>query len=428
MKFLFATFASAPHLQLQIPIAWALRAAGHDVCIASQPDLMREITASGLTGVPVGNVLDLPRYAREGGALPGRYSVADIAEDDPALLTPAYTNTALSLYGRFVSGHLADDAMLADLIAFGRAWQPDLLVWDALTYVGPVAATTLGVPHVRTLFGPDYVAHMLERHREHGLDVADPLTSWLLSRFDRDPRPGASWDAGELTLGQATIDPLPRVLRRATSTGKHLPVQPIPMSANGTFPSTALTPPTRPRVCLTLGYSSRAYGLPAPPVSEILEGLADLDIEVVATLNSAQIADTTLPDNVRATDYLPLDHVLPTCSAVISHFGINTLNTAIRHGLPQLYVGDGLDMWGGSRVAETMVATGAARAVHRDDLTAPVIRRELSELLTTPSYAAAAQGLQQELASTPTPHRLVPELERIARQGKPADARDRVPQ
>lgn len=416
MRFLFTTFASLPHLQLQVPIAWALRAAGHEVCIASQPDLMREITSSGLTGVPVGQPLDLAGYVREGGPLPGKHSVADIAEDNPELLTPAYTTTALGTYGRFVSGYLADDGMLADLVSFGQVWKPDMIVWDALTYVGPVVAEILGVPHARTLFGPDYVARMLARHREHNLGVADPMTSWILGRLERSGHRPAGWDDDTLALGHATIDPLPQVLRSTPFSGEHLPVQQIPMSSNGVYPEMALEPPGRPRVCLTLGYSSRTYGLPAPSVSAILEGVADLDVEVLATLDSSQLAGTVLPDNVVTSDYLPLDLVLPTCSAMISHFGINTLNTAIRHGLPQLYVGDGLDMWGGSRVAESMVAVGVAKAIHHNEITPSLVRAKLSELLTEPGYSLAASNLQDEVYSTSTPHQLVADLERIARR------------
>ncbi|EXF23863.1 glycosyl transferase family 28 [Nesterenkonia sp. AN1] len=415
MRFLFTTFASLPHLQLQVPIAWALRAAGHDVCIASQPDLMREITSSGLTGVPVGQPLDLAGYVRDGGPLPGKHSVADIAEDNPELLTPAYTTTALGTYGRFVSGYLADDEMLADLVTFGRVWKPDMIVWDALTYVGPVAAEILDVPHVRTLFGPDYVAHMLARHREHDLGVDDPMTSWILGRLERSGHRPVRRNDDALTLGHATIDPLPGVLRSTPFVGEHLPIQQIPMSANGIYPAVAIELPKRPRVCLTLGYSSRAYGLPAPSVSAILEGLADLDVEVLATLDSSQLKGTVLPDNVVASDYLPLDLVLPTCSAMISHFGINTLNTAIRHGLPQLYVGDGLDMWGGSRVADSMVAVGVAKAIHHNEISPSLVRTELSELLTDPGYSRAARALQEEVSATSTPHQLVADLERIAR-------------
>ncbi|MFE3909942.1 hypothetical protein [Streptomyces sp. NPDC059130] len=59
MRVLFTTFAATSHLHIQIPLAWALRSAGHDVCVASQPDLVEYISHTGLTGVAVGAELRL---------------------------------------------------------------------------------------------------------------------------------------------------------------------------------------------------------------------------------------------------------------------------------------------------------------------------------------------------------------------------------
>src|ERR1017187_1851466 len=41
-----------------VPVAWALRAAGHEVRVASQPDLTEVITGAGRPGVPVGQPLN----------------------------------------------------------------------------------------------------------------------------------------------------------------------------------------------------------------------------------------------------------------------------------------------------------------------------------------------------------------------------------
>ncbi|MGW1290379.1 activator-dependent family glycosyltransferase, partial [Streptomyces sp. NPDC002586] len=73
MRILFATFAVKTHLHPQIPIAWALRAAGHDVRVASQPDLAPDITGAGLTAVPVGDPLraGVMALAMIGGPLVG---------------------------------------------------------------------------------------------------------------------------------------------------------------------------------------------------------------------------------------------------------------------------------------------------------------------------------------------------------------------
>jgi UDP:flavonoid glycosyltransferase YjiC (YdhE family) len=47
-----------------VAVAWALRAAGHDVRVAAQPDLADAIVQAGLTAVPVGNALDLAELSR----------------------------------------------------------------------------------------------------------------------------------------------------------------------------------------------------------------------------------------------------------------------------------------------------------------------------------------------------------------------------
>ncbi len=60
MRVLFVTLAASPHFFVQAPLAWALRAAGHEVRVASQPDLMDTITAAGLPATPVG-----PRLAQD---------------------------------------------------------------------------------------------------------------------------------------------------------------------------------------------------------------------------------------------------------------------------------------------------------------------------------------------------------------------------
>ncbi|MFI1169810.1 glycosyl transferase family 28, partial [Streptomyces sp. NPDC020801] len=59
MRVLFTAFAAKSHAYTQFPLAWALRTAGHEVCVASQPDLVEDITRAGLTAVPVGRALQL---------------------------------------------------------------------------------------------------------------------------------------------------------------------------------------------------------------------------------------------------------------------------------------------------------------------------------------------------------------------------------
>src|ERR1700690_1554447 len=96
MRVLFLTPpAIRSHLYIQAPLAWALRTAGHDVRVASQPDLIDDIMRTGLTAVSVGDVMAeaLEEVDEEGGQVnepaaggppPSRLPVqGDYGGDDP---------------------------------------------------------------------------------------------------------------------------------------------------------------------------------------------------------------------------------------------------------------------------------------------------------------------------------------------------------
>ena len=96
----------------------------------------------------------------------------------------------LSVYGGVA------EAMVDDLLAFARSWRPDLVVYDALTHAGPLVAKLIGVPAVRSLFGPD-VTYFVRASGEAGL-------AGLLDRFGLD----------DLDLvGVASIDQCPPSLQ-----------------------------------------------------------------------------------------------------------------------------------------------------------------------------------------------------------------------
>src|SRR4051812_46742316 len=143
MRMLFTTWAWPSHYLPMVPLAWAARAAGHEVRIASQPALADTIARSGLTGTLVGRDLDITeRFRRDVFALIDR---------DWKAVTPA----DIQLMGERATAMFTDlaEAMVDDLVAFAQAWRPDVVVADPLTYAGPIAAAVLGVPAVRHLFG-----------------------------------------------------------------------------------------------------------------------------------------------------------------------------------------------------------------------------------------------------------------------------------
>ncbi|MFI1169707.1 hypothetical protein ACH4UM_40765 [Streptomyces sp. NPDC020801] len=58
MRVLFTPSAATSHINTQVPLAWALRSAGHQVYVASQPNATSTITHTGLTAIPIGPPLD----------------------------------------------------------------------------------------------------------------------------------------------------------------------------------------------------------------------------------------------------------------------------------------------------------------------------------------------------------------------------------
>ncbi|RZQ62519.1 activator-dependent family glycosyltransferase [Amycolatopsis suaedae] len=420
MRVLFTTFAARSHLNLSVPLAWAMRAAGHEVRVASQPDLVGAIQDAGLAAVPVGTVLDMPEQARkvgEYGDFPGDRSLFNLAETDPARLSWSYVRGALTLYSTAISGVLADDEMLAGLVGFARDWQPDLVIWDAFTYAGGLAAAACGAAHARVVFGPDHFGRMrLLFHRlsaEQPEELRDdPMAQWLAGRL----APYGGEFSEDLVTGHATIDPMPPSIQ-VPGGPPHLSMRFVPYSGRTSFPEWVHEPAPRPRVCLTLGLSARDYGLPTPPVSDLLAALAELDVEVIATLDLRQLEEIgTVPDNVRVFDFVPLDALLPTCAAIVHHFGAGTVATALSHGVPQLYVSDGINQWGEEGVARQVIDQGAALGVSAAELTPEVLAGKLRRLLTEPSFADRAQRLREEARAVPAPADLVPVLERLARE------------
>jgi glycosyltransferase (activator-dependent family) len=427
MRVLFTTFAQPTHLHAQVPLAWALRAAGHDVRVASQPDLVDAITHAGLTAVAVGEPLAQEAQIRElneqhasevasapdGEAPMDFIELTDISELRPELLTYDYVQAKLTAVTLFGFRMLCPDAMIDGLVEFARHWRPDLVIWDTMTFAGPVAAIASGAAHARLLFGLDLIGRIRERYLGLSADRPvvlrdDPVREWLGAVLARHGHAFAE----EAVVGQWTVDPVPGSLRLPVD-HHYLPMRYTPYNGTAVLPDWLRTPPTRPRVCLTLGHSFReTLGGDHASVAELLDAVATLDIEVVATLDRRQLpAGHVIPDNVHTVEFINLDLLLPTCAAVIHHGGSGTSQTALAHGVPQVIVP--YNLWCNVPKAKLMERAGAALCGEARTSTARDVRDMLQRVLTEPSFAQQAAVLRTEMLAAPTPAELVPALERL---------------
>lgn len=429
MRVLFTPLATRSHLQAQVHLAWALRAAGHQVCVAVAPDLAPDVGRTGLTGVAVGAPLGLDRYFAEvvtdGTSDPGESEQVDQewAQDWDYL----HTRISDLTVGWFRV--VCPDPAIDDLVGFARRWQPDLVVWDPMVMAGGIAARACGAAHARLLFGSDRMGRLRQAFRRRAAqrsagDRPDPLREWLEGCLERVGQP---FDE-DTVVGQWTIDPMPSWLRRAA--GPHyVPMRYVPHNGTAMVPRWLREPPRRPRVCLTLGASHRAAHGGKVPVADLLDAVADLDIEVVATLDATELGVVaSVPDNVRAVDFVPLGMLLDGCAAVVHPGGSGTFATALEQGVPQLVVPSTLlneeRNWGPVEVARGLAAQGAGIYVaNSDGLDAGVLRADLLRVLGDESFARNAQRLRTEMLGMPSPVEVIPALERLTRQHRRRSAR-----
>jgi len=368
MRVLLATSCLASHHHAMTPFGWAAASAGHEVRLATTPDLVAAAARTGLPVVPVGPAVDFPalhrellRAAREGGA---RY--------DPKSVFCAVADT-----------------MAEGLLAFARGWRPDLVVWDPGTLAAPLAAAAVGARSVRFLWGVDMLgrgatpsANLPEAfaalHRRFGLEAPEDPDWWTL-----DPTPRATWPA---------------------LAGRRSTVRYIPYSPSGEPPGWVFEAAPRPRVLVTFGAGITARELVSDGAladSPVLRGLADLDVEVVLAVAAEDRAGLgPLPPAVRVVTDCPLTALLPGCAAVVHHGGNGTLLTAARYGVPQLILSAMPDLHFSAR---QFVPTGAVSHLMPEEVTRARVREELGRCLADPGRRRAAEVLRAEMLAQPLP-------------------------
>ncbi|WP_067499248.1 nucleotide disphospho-sugar-binding domain-containing protein [Actinoplanes sp. TFC3] len=361
MRILFLPAPAIGHAYPMVPLAWACRAAGHEVAFAASGDAVA-VAQAGLA------VLD---------ALPGVTSqqmlftfVSDAPElfrpfeGDPAADMARRKPSIVAVWDRYVDVHLDAAARFA----------ADLIISDSVFAVGLLAGAVHHVPVISfdvgiVRFGPDLVRELPAgvAFRRHGVAVPDNVQTI-----------GIAPDA------LADDKPPPGIAMRF-----------VPYNGGAAVPGWAWQPGDRPRIIVSAG--SLLPGSAAPELLGRIARIAtQVDAEFVVTLGQAGAAAAAgLPANVRVTGWLPLHTILPTTTAVIHHGGDGTTLTCAALGVPQIVVPEGPQ-----RVlnAEITRRRGVAR-VFSEFPGATAIKA----LLQDDEARAAAAGLRAEIAALPAP-------------------------
>ncbi len=136
-RFLFSSSAGYGHFHPLLPLAHALKEAGHHVAFAASPSLQQRVEAAGFTFFPVvGNREADAEYQQVSATLQAM---------------PVALETELFAYPRLFCG-IGARQNTPHLVEIAKRWQPDMFIREAGAYAAVIAADYLGLPHAVVAF------------------------------------------------------------------------------------------------------------------------------------------------------------------------------------------------------------------------------------------------------------------------------------
>lgn len=373
MRALFVASPMVGHVLPLLPLAVAMRDAGHEVVLATGPEGMDAARSSGL---------DVRGVAPELRIAP---SFARVAARHPVLAVRSANGSdrGTRFVGMLFAGVAAQ--MADDLTALAEEWAPDLVVQEPLAGAGGLVAAARDVPVVvvnMTLFD--------------GAALYASATGALAATARQRGVPRIPSPALVLHTAPASLVTFPD--------GR--PMRFVPMAGRDEPPPEDLTRPgDRPRIIVSR--STVADPLPDRLMRRVVAVAADADVEVVLARPDRRAAAGPLPPNVRITDWLPFPAVFPAAAGAVHHGGAGTLLTALAAGIPQLLVPGPGDRRENS---ELVARRGAGLAVEAKRITA----RDLERLVSDDRLATTAREVAAEIAAMPHPADLVEDLTALA--------------
>jgi hypothetical protein len=149
---------------------------------------------------------------------------------------------------------------------------------------------------------------------------------------------------------------------------------------------TSPEPGERPRVVVSLGTTPMDE---APVLQRLLIALADLPVDVVATVgdhfDASELA-ATAPANATVTGYVRHAALLPGAALLVTHAGLGTVLAGLAHGVPMLCLPLGREQ---PDNAAAIARLGAGRVLP-PDTSVDDLRAALTEMLGAPALRTAA--------------------------------------
>lgn len=364
-----------------IPLAWAARAAGHEVLVATTSRITEVVAGAGLAVADVFPDRDV--WNELVSEVAGRIKAGDGAPRNP-----------FGLFTRTMTGGTIDA---------GRRFDADLVVYSSDHRAGALASVALGRPALEVGNRVSWSMRDIEFRDRHRSFNDDDIVAGL--------RASLGIPAGG-PVRVARIDPRPPSMGGlvADEPDEHdgvpwWPMRFVPFNGGVVLPDWALREPDSPRVCVTLGTVVPAMS-GTSSLTVALEALGGMDVEVVLAEGAADLGPLAdaLPANVRRVGYLPLSAFLPGCSLIVHHGGSGTTAAPLHYGVPQLVLPSFAD---NPMSAERVVARGVGLSHDPSAIDVPTVRALAERLLTEPAFAGAAAEVAAEMATQPSPSTVI---------------------
>ncbi|MEV4497267.1 glycosyltransferase [Micromonospora arborensis] len=387
------------NLRGMLPLAEAVRKAGHEVAIGTAPELKADVEQHGFAHIAAG-------YA-------WRPAMVQDTQDLGGELGEKMTDDDVR-YGLAFSYFTGSPAISAarDLVAAADQWRPDLIVRSWVEFGGYLAAETLGIPHLSlgisggpaALFAPQRLALALAPHRA-ALGLAPDPSGGTLYRYRHVALMPPEYDRD--------VAAIPNTVHHRHDSpfqpGDRLPSQLVAAIDDG-----------RPLVYVSFGTlaplligedQNRITSL----LRSVLAALAELScVAVVASLNKSHDMELfgRQPDHVHLVGDLAPPLLLERCDLFVTHGGFNSVRESLARAVPMVAVPLIAEQ---AYNASNCAARGLAVAVSPREATGQTILAACERVLGDPTYRERARAQRAAIESLPSLDALAADLEQVTR-------------
>lgn len=377
MRVLVLTGIAPSTVFSQVPLATALRDAGHQVMMTASVDEMLEVIAgTGIPAVPV--------------TVPGPTVQEIITAGGKPLQVPEVPIDRERMAGRWYAR--LEAATLGPLRALARDWRPDVIIGGTGAFAAPLLAAGLGIPWVRQAWD-------IHDWRLVEEDAADELAGELAELgLDQLPDPDLAVDITPPSLRPPGAKPAQSMRW-------------IPVNTQCRLEPWMYTRSARTRIGVTIGVGVERWRQ-HDFLAAIVRGLAPLDAEIIVpvTGDAAVAMGELLPD--ARIGWVPIDIAAPTCDVLVHQTGGATMMAALTHGVPQVLI-PAVELYRANQMAATLAAAGASVTLSPAQAATDAIAKTCQDIISNPSYASAAAGIAKEIAAQPIPADIARRIEQL---------------